>query len=94
MIDIRLVRENPESVAENARNKGYDIDIQKLVELDDAFEAYRAIFRTPTRSFAAPGWRTNAAALRLKASRAAFEALYAVNRGALLSTPIDDTLIT
>jgi undecaprenyl phosphate-alpha-L-ara4FN deformylase len=34
-------------------------------ELDDAFEAYRAIFRTPTRSFAAPGWRTNATALRL-----------------------------
>jgi len=34
-------------------------------ELDDAFEAYRAIFRTSTRSFAAPGWRTNATALRL-----------------------------
>lgn len=32
-------------------------------ELDDAFEAYRAIFREPARSFAAPGWRTNAAAL-------------------------------
>lgn len=35
MIDIRLVRENPEFVAQNAKNKGYDIDVQKLVELDD-----------------------------------------------------------
>jgi peptidoglycan/xylan/chitin deacetylase (PgdA/CDA1 family) len=33
-------------------------------ELNDAFEAYRAIFRAPARSFAAPGWRTNAIALR------------------------------
>lgn len=32
-------------------------------ELGDAFEAYRAIFGQPARSFAAPGWRTNAAAL-------------------------------
>jgi seryl-tRNA synthetase len=35
MIDIRLVREHPEMVAENARNKGYDIDVNKLVALDD-----------------------------------------------------------
>jgi len=35
MIDIRLVRENPDSVAQNARNKGYDIDVNKLVTLDD-----------------------------------------------------------
>ena len=35
MIDIRLVRENPELVAQNARNKGYDIDVNKLVILDD-----------------------------------------------------------
>jgi seryl-tRNA synthetase len=35
MIDIRLVRENPDLVAQNARNKGYDIDINKLVALDD-----------------------------------------------------------
>jgi peptidoglycan/xylan/chitin deacetylase (PgdA/CDA1 family) len=34
-------------------------------ELEEAFEAYRAIFRVPPRSFAAPGWRTNATALRL-----------------------------
>jgi undecaprenyl phosphate-alpha-L-ara4FN deformylase len=32
-------------------------------ELADAFEAYRAIIRHPARSFAAPGWRTNDAAL-------------------------------
>lgn len=32
-------------------------------ELGDAFEAYRAIFGEPARSFAAPGWRTNDAAL-------------------------------
>jgi seryl-tRNA synthetase len=35
MIDIRLVRENPEFVAQNAKNKGYDIDVSKLVMLDD-----------------------------------------------------------
>ena len=32
-------------------------------ELADAFEAYRAIFGLPARSFAAPGWRTNDSAL-------------------------------
>jgi undecaprenyl phosphate-alpha-L-ara4FN deformylase len=32
-------------------------------ELGDAFEAYRAIFGEPPRSFAAPGWRTSPAAL-------------------------------
>jgi undecaprenyl phosphate-alpha-L-ara4FN deformylase len=32
-------------------------------ELEDAFEAYRAIFREASKSFAAPGWRTNDAAL-------------------------------
>ena len=35
MIDIRLVRENPELVAQNARNKGYDIDVNKLIALDE-----------------------------------------------------------
>lgn len=33
-------------------------------ELCDAFEAYRAVFGEPSRSFAAPGWRTSASALR------------------------------
>ncbi len=32
-------------------------------ELAEAFETYRAIFGYPARSFAAPGWRTNDAAL-------------------------------
>src|SRR5262249_19795847 len=32
-------------------------------ELEDAFEAYRAIFGEPADAFAAPGWRTNATAL-------------------------------
>ncbi len=35
MIDIRLVRENPDIVAQNAKNKGYDIDVNKLVALDN-----------------------------------------------------------
>ena len=34
-------------------------------ELEQAFENYRAIFREPARSFAAPGWRENATSLRL-----------------------------
>jgi undecaprenyl phosphate-alpha-L-ara4FN deformylase len=32
-------------------------------ELGDAFEAYRAILGEPSKSFAAPGWRTNTSAL-------------------------------
>ncbi len=32
-------------------------------EVGEALEAYRAIFSEPAKSFAAPGWRTNAAAL-------------------------------
>ena len=35
MIDIRLLREQPELVAQNAKNKGYDIDVNKLVALDE-----------------------------------------------------------
>ena len=34
-------------------------------ELDDAFEAFRAIFDEPPRAFAAPGWKTNATALAI-----------------------------
>jgi undecaprenyl phosphate-alpha-L-ara4FN deformylase len=34
-------------------------------ELGEAFEAYRAIFRARALGFAAPGWRTNAVALKL-----------------------------
>ncbi len=34
-------------------------------ELQDAFEVYRAIFAGDPRSWAAPGWRINAAAMRL-----------------------------
>jgi undecaprenyl phosphate-alpha-L-ara4FN deformylase len=34
-------------------------------ELEDAFEVYRAIFGERPKAFAAPGWRTNAAAMRL-----------------------------
>jgi undecaprenyl phosphate-alpha-L-ara4FN deformylase len=34
-------------------------------ELDEAFEVFRAITGDNARSFAAPGWRTNAAALKL-----------------------------
>lgn len=35
MIDIRLLRENPELVAKNAQVKGYAIDVNKLIALDD-----------------------------------------------------------
>jgi peptidoglycan/xylan/chitin deacetylase (PgdA/CDA1 family) len=33
--------------------------------VDDGFEIYRAIIGAPPRSFAAPGWRTNSAALKV-----------------------------
>lgn len=34
MLDIRFVREHPELVQENARKKGYDVAISKILELD------------------------------------------------------------
>lgn len=34
MIDIRLVRENPQAIAQNARNKGYNIDVDALINID------------------------------------------------------------
>lgn len=34
MIDIQLVRDNPELVREKARQKGYDVNVQKLLQLD------------------------------------------------------------
>ena len=36
MLDIRFIRDNPELVQENARHKNYDVDIQKLLSLDEA----------------------------------------------------------
>jgi seryl-tRNA synthetase len=35
MLDIRFIRENPELVAERSKQKGYDVNIQKLLALDD-----------------------------------------------------------
>lgn len=35
MLDIRYIRENAEKVQESARQKGYDVDIQALLRLDD-----------------------------------------------------------
>lgn len=34
MLDIQFIRENPQVVQEKARQKGYDVDIDKLLELD------------------------------------------------------------
>lgn len=34
MLDIKYIREHPEEVAQNARNKGYNVDIDQLLELD------------------------------------------------------------
>lgn len=35
MLDIRFIRENADHVQESARQKGYDVSIAKLLELDD-----------------------------------------------------------
>lgn len=35
MLDIRFIRENAERVQESAKQKGYSVDIKKLLELDD-----------------------------------------------------------
>ncbi len=34
-------------------------------EIEDSFEVYRAVIGTSARSFAAPGWRTSGAALKI-----------------------------
>lgn len=36
MLDIRFIRENAERVQESAKQKGYSVDIQQLLELDDS----------------------------------------------------------
>ncbi|HRF28789.1 MAG TPA: serine--tRNA ligase [Candidatus Saccharibacteria bacterium] len=36
MLDIRFIRENAEKVQESAKQKGYDVSITKLLELDDS----------------------------------------------------------
>lgn len=36
MLDIRFIRENPDAVQENAKNKGYKVDITELLRLDEA----------------------------------------------------------
>ncbi|MBX4190770.1 serine--tRNA ligase, partial [Candidatus Saccharibacteria bacterium] len=36
MLDIRLIRENPELVTEKSKQKGYSVDIQKLLSVDDS----------------------------------------------------------
>lgn len=35
MLDIKFIRENSEQVAEKAKQKGFDVDIQKLLSLDE-----------------------------------------------------------
>lgn len=35
MLDIRFVRDNPEKVEQNAKNKGYIIDVASILKLDD-----------------------------------------------------------
>lgn len=35
MLDIRYIRENAERVQKSSKHKGYDVDIQKLLELDE-----------------------------------------------------------
>lgn len=36
MLDIQFIRENPELVAEKAKQKGYDIDVGQLLKIDEA----------------------------------------------------------
>lgn len=36
MLDIRFIRENAEKVQENARHKGYDVNIEELLRLDSS----------------------------------------------------------
>ena len=35
MIDIQFIRDNPELVAEKSKQKGYEVDVQKILKLDE-----------------------------------------------------------
>ena len=35
MLDIRYIRENPDKVQQAARDKGYDVSISQLLEVDE-----------------------------------------------------------
>lgn len=35
MLDIKFIRENAETIESNAKNKGYDVDVKKLLRIDD-----------------------------------------------------------
>lgn len=40
MLDIQFIRENPELVAKKAKQKGYDIDVGQLLQIDDERKKY------------------------------------------------------
>jgi seryl-tRNA synthetase len=40
MLDIRFIRENPEMVAEKAKQKGYKVDIKNLLDLDEKYRSW------------------------------------------------------
>src|SRR5579884_2408296 len=42
MLDIQFIREHPELVAEKSKQKGYDVDIPRLLELDNKRRAQLA----------------------------------------------------
>ena len=35
MLDIKYIRENPEQTKEKSKQKGYDVDVDKLIAIDD-----------------------------------------------------------
>ena len=39
MIDIRQIRENPQVFKDGAKAKGFDVDIDRLLEVDDALKS-------------------------------------------------------
>ena len=41
MLDINFVRKNPEAVEQNAKNKGYDIDVKSILGLDEKAKRLR-----------------------------------------------------
>ena len=41
MIDIKLIRENTQLVKENCKNRGYDININEILNLDNEWREYK-----------------------------------------------------
>jgi seryl-tRNA synthetase len=83
MLDIKVIRDNPEQIQENCRNRHVDVDISRLLELDAEVKAARQeidVFRTERNA--------NADALKNTEDKKGADAQELIARGKELKTKI------